>query len=93
MPLENIYLHNYTQHSAKDLPEFVPNTPAEAAFKLYSANRYLYQQRSLTITEVIAIEDARTILIKLHDQIQAENWQPFKGDLVDSLTETVRRRQ
>jgi hypothetical protein len=90
-----LVLHNFPRHLLRDeeLPECVPQDFYDAAAKLYSACRYLYKRRSDSIPDVVANIDARTLLIKLHDHILAENWQPFAGNLIDSLTETVEKHE
>lgn len=88
-PLTELTYHNYPSF----LPEFVPATPEDAAAKLYDVSLYLYKKRAESVPDAIANIDARNIVIKLHDSILAENWQPFSGNLIDSLTETVERRE
>lgn len=88
-PLTELTYHNYPS----SLPEFVPATPEDAAAKLYSVCRYLYKRQADSIRDAIANIQSRDLLIKLHDKILAENWQFFGGNLIDSLTETVERRE
>jgi hypothetical protein len=90
-----LVLQTFPRHLLRDeeLPNCVPQDFEEAAAKLYSVCRYLYKRRSDSIPDVVANIDARTLLIKLHDHILAENWQPFAGNLIDSLTETVEKNE